>query len=105
MEIYDVIIIGAGPAGLTAGLYTGRSRLKTLIIDKFLPGGTLVKTEKIEDYRGFEEITGQELVERMEKQTRKFGVEILTKTVYEVLTDGNMKIVRTDEGDEYKAGR
>jgi len=99
-----VIIIGAGPAGLTAGLYTGRSRLKTLIIDKFLPGGTLVKTERIEDYPGFEEITGQELAERMEKQTRKFGVEILTKTVYEVLTDGNMKIVRTDEGDEYKAG-
>ncbi len=99
-----MIIIGAGPAGLTAGLYTGRSRLKTLIIDKFLPGGTLIKTEKIEDYPGFEEITGQELAERMEKQTRKFGVEILTKTVYEVLTDGNMKIVRTDEGDEYKAG-
>ena len=99
-----MIIIGAGPAGLTAGLYTGRSRLKTLIIDKFLPGGTLVKTERIEDYPGFEEITGQELAERMEKQTRKFGVEILTKTVYEVLTDGNMKIVRTDEGDEYKAG-
>lgn len=99
-----MIIIGAGPAGLTAGLYTGRSRLKTLIIDKFLPGGTLVKTEKIEDYPGFEEITGQELAERMEKQARKFGVEILTKTVYEVLTDENMKIVRTDEGDEYKAG-
>lgn len=99
-----MIIIGAGPAGLTAGLYTGRSRLKTLIIDKFLPGGTLIKTEKIEDYPGFEEITGQELAERMEKQARKFGVEILTNTVYEVLTDGNMKIVRTDEGDEYKAG-
>ena len=99
-----MIIIVAGPAGLTAGLYTGRSRLKTLIIDKFLPGGTLIKTEKIEDYPGFEEITGQELAERMEKQARKFGVEILTNTVYEVLTDGNMKIVRTDEGDEYKAG-
>ncbi len=99
-----MIIIGAGPAGLTAGLYTGRSRLKSLIIDKFLPGGTLIKTEKIEDYPGFEEVTGQELAERMEKQTRKFGVEILTKTVYEVLTDGNKKIIRTDEGDEYKAG-
>ncbi|MCI0454047.1 MAG: thioredoxin-disulfide reductase [Candidatus Dadabacteria bacterium] len=104
MEIYDVIIIGAGPAGLTAGLYAGRSKLKTLIIDKFLPGGTLIKTEKIEDYPGFEEITGQELAERMEKQTRKFGVNVLTKTVYEVLTEGDMKIVRTDEGDEYRGG-
>ena len=99
-----MIIIGSGPAGLTAGLYTGRSRLKTLIIDKFLPGGTLIKTEKIEDYPGFEEITGQELAERMEKQTRKFGVEIITETVYEVLTVGNTKILRTDEGNEYRAG-
>ena len=104
MERYDVIIIGAGPAGLTGGLYTGRSRLKTLIIDNFLPGGTLIKTEKIEDYPGFEEITGQELADRMENQTRKFGVEIITGTVYEVLTEGNTKLVRTDEGDEYKAG-
>ncbi|MGB7290733.1 MAG: thioredoxin-disulfide reductase [Thermodesulfobacteriota bacterium] len=104
MEGYDVIIIGAGPAGLTAGLYTGRARLKTLIIDKFLPGGTLLKTEKIEDYPGFEEITGQELAERMEKQTRKFGVEIITETVYEIVTEGDTKIVRTDEGNEHKAG-
>lgn len=104
MEGFDVIIIGAGPAGLTAGLYTGRSRLKTLIIDKFLPGGTLLKTEKIEDYPGFEEITGQELAQRMEGQTRKFGVEIIAETVYEVVTEGDTKIVKTDEGNEYKAG-
>ncbi len=104
MERYDVIIIGAGPAGLTAGLYCGRARLKTLILDKFLPGGTLLKTEKIEDYPGFEEITGEELAERMEKQVRNFSVEIITGTVYEVLTEGNIKIVRTDEGNEYRAG-
>ncbi|MBI1823759.1 MAG: thioredoxin-disulfide reductase [Nitrospirae bacterium] len=104
MEKYDVIIIGAGPAGLTAGLYAGRSRLKTLIIDKLLPGGTVLKTEKIEDYPGFEEITGQELAERMENQARKFGVTIVTRTVYEVLTGEQRRIVRTDEGDEYHAG-
>ena len=104
MERYDVIIIGAGPAGLTAGLYCGRARLKTLILDKFLHGGTLLKTEKIEDYPGFEEITGEELAERMEKQTRKFSVVIITGTVYEVLTEGDRKIVRTDEVNEYGAG-
>ena len=76
MEKYDVIIVGAGPAGLTAGLYCGRARLKTLILEAMIPGGTLVRTEKIEDYPGFEDITGGELAERMEDHTRKFGAEI-----------------------------
>ena len=76
MQRYDVIIIGAGPAGLTAGLYCGRARLKTLILEQGIPGGELVNTARIEDYPGFEEISGQELAERLERQARKFGVEL-----------------------------
>ncbi len=75
MERYEVIIIGAGPARLTAGLYCGRARLKTLILEKGLPGGELLNTERIEDYPGFEEIDGRELAERLERQARKFGAE------------------------------
>lgn len=88
MEPYDIIIVGAGPAGLTAGLYCGRARLKTLILDELTPGGTLLKTEKIEDYPGFEEITGADLAQRMEAQARKFGAEIKLDSVVEVASAG-----------------
>ncbi|MFQ5795628.1 MAG: thioredoxin-disulfide reductase [Candidatus Bipolaricaulia bacterium] len=102
-ERYDMIIIGAGPAGLTAGLYCGRSRLKTLILEAVIPGGTLTKTEKIEDYPGFEEITGQQLAARMEGQTRKFGAEIKSESVVKVLWEAKTKLVKTEEA-EYEAG-
>ena len=70
METYDVAIIGAGPAGLTAGLYCGRARLKTLILEEKVPGGELLNTPRIEDYPGFEEVSGQELAKQM------LGVEL-----------------------------
>jgi thioredoxin reductase (NADPH) len=72
MKGYDVLIIGAGPAGLTAALYCGRARLKTLIVEKGIPGGELLNTARIEDYPGFEEISGAELAERLERQARIF---------------------------------
>ncbi|MCI0486942.1 MAG: thioredoxin-disulfide reductase [Blastocatellia bacterium] len=77
-ESYEMLIIGAGPAGLTAGLYGSRSNLKTVIIEKGLVGGELLNTEAIEDYTGFEHIKGVELAELMERHARKFGVEINT---------------------------
>jgi thioredoxin reductase (NADPH) len=78
MQEYEMLIIGAGPAGLTAGLYGSRSNLKTVIIEKGLVGGELLNTEAIEDYTGFEHIKGGELAVLMEKHARKFGVEINT---------------------------
>ncbi len=98
MERYEVIIIGAGPAGLTAGLYCGRARLKTLILEKGLPGGELLNTERIEDYPGFEEIDGRELAERLERQARKFGAEIRMDEVAEVAPEGEWKRVVAGEG-------
>ncbi len=97
MEQYDILIVGAGPAGLTAGLYCGRARLKTLILDELTPGGTLLKTEKIEDYPGFEEVTGTELAQRMEAQARKFATDIRLESVSEVASAGDWKTVTTEQ--------
>jgi thioredoxin reductase (NADPH) len=103
MERYDVLIIGAGPAGLTAGLYCGRARLKTLILEQGIPGGELVNTARIEDYPGFETISGAELAERLERQARTFGVELTTDEVVEVASEGERQRV-VGEAASYTAG-
>jgi thioredoxin reductase (NADPH) len=103
MERYDVLIIGAGPAGLTAGLYCGRARLKTVIVEKGVSGGELVNTARIEDYPGFEAISGAELAERLERQARKFGVELTMDEVVEVASQGDWKRV-VGEAASYTAG-
>ena len=98
-QIYDVIIIGGGPAGLTAGLYTSRSRLKTLLIENGLLGGQMTTTEVIENYPGFPEgVTGDELSRLMEEQAKRFGLEVTPEYVVEVKLEGAKKIVKTEEG-------
>jgi thioredoxin reductase (NADPH) len=95
---YDVIIIGGGPAGLTAGLYTSRARLYTLLIENSLFGGQMTTTEAIDNYPGFPEgVTGEELSRMMEEQARRFGMETVTGEVVEVKLEGDQKLVRTDE--------
>ena len=77
-QLYDVVIVGGGPAGLTAGIYTGRANLKTLILEKGLPGGQIAQTEEVENYPGFPEpIRGPELSERMLRQAKRFGAEVV----------------------------
>ncbi|MFC4456064.1 thioredoxin-disulfide reductase [Deinococcus sonorensis] len=74
---HDVVIIGGGPAGLTAAIYTGRANLRTLILEKGLPGGQIAQTEEVENYPGFPEpIAGAELAARMAQQAEKFGASI-----------------------------
>ena len=76
-ETYDVVIIGGGPAGLTAGIYAGRAQLKTVIVEKGLPGGQIAQTDEVENYPGFPEgISGPELASRMVRQAEKFGARI-----------------------------
>ncbi len=101
---YDVIIVGAGPAGLCAGMYAGRGMLKTLIIERGLPGGELLNTEKIEDYIGFESILGRELAEKMANHALKFGAEIITDTVdaVERTADGDFTVTTALE-KEFRA--
>ena len=95
---YDVIIIGAGPAGLTAALYAGRARVKTVLLERGAPGGQLLNTDAIEDYPGFDHITGVELAKRMADQVVKFGVDLETTGVTGIRSRGNKKVVETENG-------
>lgn len=94
--MYDLIIIGAGPAGLTACLYAGRSRLKTLLLEKMVVGGRILLTETIENFPGFPGgISTQELIQRMQEQVKSLGIEIKSEEVSEL--DCQSKSVKTDE--------
>ncbi len=73
-EVYDVVIIGGGPAGLSAAIYTGRGRLNTLILEKGIPGGQILLTDFVENYPGFPDgVVPFELMERFRVQAEKFG--------------------------------
>ncbi|MFO7886956.1 MAG: thioredoxin-disulfide reductase [Eubacteriales bacterium] len=103
MELYDVAIIGSGPAGLTAGIYAGRARLKTLIIEKEQAGGQIVQTEEVENYPGaLEGDTGPDIVNRMVEQTKKFGVEKVSTEITDVKLEGGIKTLESKDG-EYRA--
>lgn len=103
MKKYDLIIIGAGPAGLAAGLYAGRARINTLIIEKQKNGGQIVITSEIENYPGcIEEETGPSLIDRMVAQTEKFGVAHVFDTVTDVQLEGDVKKI-TCLHEEYEA--
>ena len=101
---YDVVVVGAGPAGMTAAMYAGRSMLRTALLERGAPGGELHNTEVIEDYPGFEHVLGYELAEKFESHTRKFGAEFHTATVTSLrkLEDGRFEAV-TDTGDRFLA--
>lgn len=103
-RVYDVTVVGAGPAGLCAGMYAGRGMLDTLVIERGLPGGELLNTELIEDYPGFESILGRDLAEKMTSHAKKFGAEFVTDTVDEIekLEDGDFAI-RTQLGRTYRS--
>jgi len=97
-ETYEVIIIGGGPGGLTAGLYTSRARLRTLLIESALFGGQMTTTELVENYPGFPQgVTGDELSRLMEEQARRFGLETIAQEVVKVSLEGDMKVVQTYE--------
>jgi len=94
--IYDVIIIGGGPAGYTAALYSSRANLKTLLIERFFSGGQMATTEIMENYPGFAEpINGLDLAMQMEAQAKRFGTEVVFDEVTEVVLDGDTKTVTT----------
>ena len=94
----DLIIIGAAPAGLTAGLYAARARLKTILLEKLAPGGQVMTTDLVENYPGFPEgISGFELVDRMKRQVEKFDLEIKSQEVTRLELSKERKIVVTDK--------
>jgi thioredoxin reductase (NADPH) len=102
-ERYEIIVIGAGPAGQTAALYAGRSRIPTLVLEKGIPGGELWNTAEVEDYPGFESIMGPELADRMQRHAEKFGAVFETAEAVSVSIDGYDRVVRTADGREFRA--
>lgn len=98
--IYDTIIIGAGPAGLSAGLYASRGNLKTLILEKGIVGGQLQVTHEIENYPGMDHMTGPQISDAMETQTKRFGCEVITgDPVISVDLESSPKVVKTAKGE------
>ncbi|GBF36520.1 F420-dependent thioredoxin reductase [Methanofervidicoccus abyssi] len=87
MDIYDVVIIGGGPAGLTAGIYAMRAKLKTVCIEKEREGGKIAEAGVVENYPGFEDIKGYELAERFVKHAKKFNLEIVYDTIVKIDTE------------------
>ena len=97
MEHWDLIIIGAGPAGLTAGLYGARGGLKTLILEEKIPGGAVIDTPLIENYPGFESISGRDLADRMAEHCKKAGAKINElEQVVGLDLKGEKKVVKTN---------
>lgn len=90
-RVYDVAIIGAGPAGMTAGVYASRANLDTLMLERGVPGGQMADTEDVENYPGFDHILGQELSTKMFEHAQKFGTEYAYGDVKEIIDHGDYK--------------
>jgi len=98
--VYDVVIIGGGPAGLTAGIYAKRAMLETLLLEKMGVGGQIIITDLVENYPGFPEISGADLALKFEEHAQKFGLE--TRGMIEVMgieDREKIKLVKTPDGD------
>lgn len=100
-KIYDVAIIGSGPAGMTAAVYTARANLATIIIERGVPGGQMANTEEVENYPGYDSILGPDLANKMLDHAKKFGTEYAYGDVKEIVDDNPYKIVKAGN-KEYK---
>ena len=96
---YDVIIVGAGPAGMTAAIYAIRANMKVLMLDRLSPGGAIINTNEIENYTGAGKLTGAELAIKMFEHTQELGVEFDYRTVIDLIDEGEWKIVVCEEDD------
>lgn len=102
-NIYDVVIVGAGPAGMTASIYAVRANMKVLMLDRLSPGGQMVNTNEIENYTGTGKLSGAELAIKMFEHTQELGVEFDYKTVLGITDEGALKTVTCEEdGAVYK---
>lgn len=101
-KIYDVIIVGAGPAGMTAAVYTSRANLSTLMIERGIPGGQMANTEEVENYPGYDHILGPDLSTKMFEHAKKFGAEYAYGDIKEVIDGEEYKTIKAGS-KEYKA--
>lgn len=101
-EIYDLIIVGGGPGGLSAGIYAMRAALKTIILEKAIPGGQVVMSDEIENYPGIEHISGPELSQKFASHAQSYGLEITSQEVVEVVPGIENHTVKLANGDSLK---
>ncbi|MCI6152551.1 FAD-dependent oxidoreductase [Fusobacterium perfoetens] len=101
-KIYDMIVIGGGPAGLTAGIYGGRAKLDVLVIEKEEKGGQIKITSEVVNYPGIKEISGSELVDKIKEQAKSFKNEFIQDEVIDMELHGDIKVIKTKSGKEYK---
>ncbi len=98
-KVYDLVVLGGGPAGLTAAIYAARSLLSVLVVEQMLSGGQIATTEKVENYPGFPKgVGGMELGQLLEEQARNFGAEMVLSTIERVVATGDIKEIHTSEG-------
>ncbi|WP_280166043.1 thioredoxin-disulfide reductase [Priestia aryabhattai] len=100
-ETYDVIIVGAGPAGMTAAVYTSRANLSTLLIERGLPGGQMANTQDVENYPGFDHVLGPDLSNKMFEHAKKFGAVYEYGDIKEIVDEGRLKKVVTTKKEFY----
>ncbi len=101
---YDLVIVGGGPAGLTAGLYAARANMSAVLLEGKDVGGEILNTDLIEDYPGFESVTGHDLAQKMAEHARKFGLKIETYArVKQIRVEGDRKIVELEDGTVHRA--
>lgn len=101
-EVYDLLILGAGPAGLAAAIYGCRANLRVLIFEQMLAGGEITSTDRLDNYPGFPEgIGGAEFGQLLEQQARRFGAEIISATIDKALLEGEVKKIVTSRGSFY----
>ena len=97
-HLYDVVVIGGGPAGLTAALYLARARYRVVVVEKEQFGGQITITSEVVNYPGVERTSGRELTENMRRQAQNFGAEFLLAEVTGLSVDGDIKQVQTSRG-------
>ena len=98
-NIYDVVIVGAGPAGMTAALYASRANLKTVMLERGMPGGQVANTEEVENFPAFDFITGPDLSTKMFEHSQKFGAEYKYGDIKSVTVEGDIKVLKTSSED------
>ena len=99
-QIYDVIIIGGGPGGLTAGIYAKRAAMHAVLIEKGVPGGQIINSDEVENYPGFEQISGAELGMKLSQHAANYDLEVLGREVTSIMPGADLHVITLDDGTQ-----